>query len=209
MLVVVSIIGILAALLLPVLGNVRERGRRANCANNLHQLMLSVTMYGTEQQGKLPTGIRDDGFQHTPWVRSGTYNALIIYSSPRIPMCPNWNVNYYRGGVGYVIGYHYLGGHSPAGWGGTPWTSPQRLGEPNASELAVFADLTERGVDHATFTPHTRNGYVGGALMTTAFDNGVNGCNVGYLDGSVRWKNSNQMTEYVTCQCGPSYLGYW
>src|SRR5260221_6356717 len=125
-------------------------------------------MYGTENRGELPTGVRDDGYEHTPWVRSGTYTALIGYTSPRIPICPNWNVNYYRGGTGYVIGYHYLGGHSTP-WAGTAWTSPQRLGQPGASELALFADLTERGVDHVTFTPHTKNGYVAGDVMTTAF----------------------------------------
>ena len=45
LLVVIAIIGVLAALLLPVLGAARERGRETQCKSNLHQCGMAVQMY--------------------------------------------------------------------------------------------------------------------------------------------------------------------
>jgi prepilin-type N-terminal cleavage/methylation domain-containing protein/prepilin-type processing-associated H-X9-DG protein len=45
LLVVIAIIGILAALLLPVLSVVKARGRDAQCVNNLRQLAIAGTLY--------------------------------------------------------------------------------------------------------------------------------------------------------------------
>lgn len=54
LLVVVAIIGILAAMLLPVLGKARERARRISCASNLKQIGLSLIMYAGDEDGSFP-----------------------------------------------------------------------------------------------------------------------------------------------------------
>lgn len=48
LLLAVAIIGILAALLLPVLGRARESARRSSCQSNLKQLGLTFHMYASE-----------------------------------------------------------------------------------------------------------------------------------------------------------------
>lgn len=54
LLVVIAIIGILAAILLPALARAREAARRANCGNNLRQLMFSMKMYAGENKQLYP-----------------------------------------------------------------------------------------------------------------------------------------------------------
>lgn len=45
LLVVIAIISMLAGQLLPALSTAREKGRQANCINNLHQIGLAIEMY--------------------------------------------------------------------------------------------------------------------------------------------------------------------
>jgi len=53
LLVVIAIIAILAAMLLPVLGRAKERGRRIACLNNIRQIGLASQMYAADFNGHL------------------------------------------------------------------------------------------------------------------------------------------------------------
>jgi prepilin-type N-terminal cleavage/methylation domain-containing protein/prepilin-type processing-associated H-X9-DG protein len=55
LLVVMAIIGILAALLLPAVQQVRESARRANCLNNLRNIMIATMSYESAQR-RFPPG---------------------------------------------------------------------------------------------------------------------------------------------------------
>lgn len=54
LLVVISIIAVLAALLIPVLGNVRAQGDAVKCSSNLRQLGVGIQGYMNEHDGRLP-----------------------------------------------------------------------------------------------------------------------------------------------------------
>src|SRR5271169_4244883 len=54
LLVVIAIIGILAALLLPVLSAAKQRALRAGCESNLHQLGVAIQIYCGDNSDKLP-----------------------------------------------------------------------------------------------------------------------------------------------------------
>jgi prepilin-type N-terminal cleavage/methylation domain-containing protein/prepilin-type processing-associated H-X9-DG protein len=54
LLVVIAIIGILAALLLPVLGRAKEAARSTACLSNLHQIGIALQLYVQDNNNKLP-----------------------------------------------------------------------------------------------------------------------------------------------------------
>lgn len=57
---VVAIIGILAALLLPVLSGAKGRAKRNLCMNNLRQINLGVLMYTHDYEGVMPSQTNTD-----------------------------------------------------------------------------------------------------------------------------------------------------
>jgi prepilin-type N-terminal cleavage/methylation domain-containing protein len=62
LLVVIAIIGVLVALLLPAIQAAREAGRRAQCANNLHQMGIAAQAYHDVRREVPPTRVAD-GYQ--------------------------------------------------------------------------------------------------------------------------------------------------
>ena len=77
LLVVIAIIGILAALLLPVLSAAKKRAARSTCTNNLKQLGAAMMMYLEDHNGAFP-GIasRMYGFHREDWIYWRTNTAL-------------------------------------------------------------------------------------------------------------------------------------
>jgi len=55
LLVVIAIIGILAGLLLPVLGRAKAKAYNAACINNLRQLGIATRLYSDDNQERLPS----------------------------------------------------------------------------------------------------------------------------------------------------------
>ena len=61
LLVVIGIIGILAALLLPVLSRAKAKAQRSACMNNLRQINLGVRMYADDSSDAFPAPRKNNG----------------------------------------------------------------------------------------------------------------------------------------------------
>jgi type II secretory pathway pseudopilin PulG len=217
LLVVVAIIGILAALLLPALTGAKERARRVTCKSNMRQFILAAHMYAHDNDDRLPSGLSENSDpedEHIPVVSTMTKSNLAFYSgNPRMIECPNlgdpFNTSegWYYADYGFVIGYNYLGGHA-----NTPWTdyqgfagfiSPQTLNDLNAGLLITDINDWSPGFGK-TFAPHSANGPVSkdadfsnpSAVGTSSRELGAVGGNNGQLEGSVEWKPIGLMKPY-------------
>lgn len=224
LLIVVGIIAVLVAILFPVLHIAREHARRVVCANRLHQLDQAVGVYATANDGNLPTGLRNDGEEHTVWMPTETMNAIFqILATTDLATfaCPNLESAMPFGpftfvsaanpnGSAWVIGYAYQGGHVKLMqlYG---WQSPLHLRD--RSDLVVFSDLNDYATsDDWTMVSHKRSCdgvftyYFDGATPAVA---GGEGGFAAYLDGSVQWKNLSEMTDHYISTGGTQYHGLW
>lgn len=82
LLVVISIIGLLMALLLPAVSGVRETARRTQCLNNLKQLVTATQKYSAIHRGELPgyvnlVGKSSDNTNNIPGIMGSWAVALL------------------------------------------------------------------------------------------------------------------------------------
>jgi prepilin-type N-terminal cleavage/methylation domain-containing protein len=56
LLVVIAVVGILAALLLPALASARDKSRKTACVSNLRQIGIALLNYATDNDGRIPYG---------------------------------------------------------------------------------------------------------------------------------------------------------
>jgi prepilin-type N-terminal cleavage/methylation domain-containing protein/prepilin-type processing-associated H-X9-DG protein len=219
LLVVISIIALLIAILLPQLTRVKEGARRAQCSSNLHQFNLGTVNYAIENDGKYPDARRDDGGYHTRFLSTEVYEYLLDAAGGdnRIFICPNQDPaiqaylmpgNTPPNGLGYRIGYLYLGGFDHTGWTNAPnnpiWDSPQSLDDakPDDKILADFIYEPGPGVGNPTVGSHGKTGQVRVFGNLTVEEAGVEGGNVVFVDGSVQWRILNEMQKHTTTAGG-------
>ena len=93
LLVVISIIGILVALLLPAVHRTREAGRRVKCQNNLKQLGIAVTTYQTVHTVYPAAGIVDYDPNGNIWTgsfqpRKGKMFSWVVLILPQLEQMP-------------------------------------------------------------------------------------------------------------------------
>ena len=102
LLVVIGIIGILAALLLPVLSKAKAYAHATTCKNHLRQMGLALKMYADEHQSRYPYYLGPPGAAYGdaayPGDRDdGTAKGCVYWSSKLFPYYPlNWTNTAYH-----------------------------------------------------------------------------------------------------------------
>ncbi len=93
LLVVIAVIAIIAGLLFPLLGKMKEKGRKASCIGQLRQLGVAVNVYAGNNEDRLPVCIRIGDGPDDPYSIS---NVLDV-SSKQIFHCPADNYDKFDG----------------------------------------------------------------------------------------------------------------
>jgi prepilin-type N-terminal cleavage/methylation domain-containing protein/prepilin-type processing-associated H-X9-DG protein len=122
LLVVIAIIAILAALLMPSLKQALEKGRRAACSSNTHQITVGLVMYANDHDGYLPRSQRGqnaaltfeiatprehvtyqvrDGRTGYFWTGQGLLYAFDYLSDPKLVYCPSMRFRLFTYPIGW------------------------------------------------------------------------------------------------------------
>jgi prepilin-type N-terminal cleavage/methylation domain-containing protein len=102
LLTVIAIIGILAAILIPVVGRVRQSAKAAQSNSNLREIHRAIMGYTSDFKGFLPTaswngtydqnGVKNSDWtsQLIPYLNIGGKNDVrkVIYANPNVPIYP-------------------------------------------------------------------------------------------------------------------------
>jgi type II secretory pathway pseudopilin PulG len=216
LLVVIAIIAILAAMLLPALAKAKYRAYIGQCASNLRQWGIAVTLYADDNNQYFPANPSSQGANGFAWLGdnlNSTFYPRYLYpnrsgtaSSQRavqdVIYCPTdqWHRAYEAANVTAtnLIGYQFLPGRDAGGEGGwnleglDNWLYRAKLG--GAYRRApLMIDKIQSMASSAT-GPFVWTAQLsgGGAAYPTA--NHLNnaavpgGGNFLYEDGSVQWQ---------------------
>ena len=171
LLVVISIIAILAAMLLPTLGQAREKARQTVCVNNLKQLGMAFNMYLQDWDEWFPL--------HAWWANDfATYKYVKNENIYYCPSATGHNRNWPSGdGIHYGFNAQYLGYENsppPHDW--------HKLAEiRNPTETLLLADSQSREIYWYQSATTALNAIYG---VHTHHSGGVN---ILWVDGHVTW----------------------
>jgi prepilin-type N-terminal cleavage/methylation domain-containing protein len=215
LLVVIAIIAILAAMLLPALSRAKERARRTQCVNNLHQLGVSTLMYATDNNDKLPN-LQNRGVWFWDMSRPVASNLLEHVRRPDMFYCPNEYYLYKENGPpdawnafdDYVVtGYIWLFPNAP-GMAQSPIIGGSNMvtritrgrGILSVSQTEMIVDATISVVSANGSRRYRNIQGAGGTLVRSAhLDQGVPaGGNVCFLDNHIEWRKYPAMTNRVS-----------
>jgi type II secretory pathway pseudopilin PulG len=111
LLVLVIVLGVLAAVMLPSLGRARERARATTCLNNLHQIGGAVLVCAKEHEQRFPSAERQPSnpvFATNALPRICDVLSNYVAGSMGIFACPQDEAGYYkREGSSYEWNYAF------------------------------------------------------------------------------------------------------
>jgi len=203
-LVVIAIIGVLAAILLPVYASVREKGRRTACVSNMRQIEMALTAYAQDNEGTSPPDTNLETKMDWAQVTRAYASSSDIFHCPDVQAPPSIDMQFvgqpqWFDTKGYAINNDIAGasiGSNPA-----------------ASEISVRFPASTVAVAEFAYRKETvamGEGFAWSSAIAAPDDGGnlrpgetlygsagglrhSGGCNYAFVDGHVRWYRPEQV----------------
>ncbi len=206
LLTVIAIIGILAAILIPVLGRTRDQARQSVCASNLRQVGIGVHMYAADNGDWLPPVTRSASPFTTYWMTNGRNLGLLmdggyvdneeVFFCPTRDVDPNEALGYSSPGNITADGRRerssfparYFSSSSPAHWKLTGLIDRPSLGPIETMQAVIYSDFV--GVKNF------QGGGITGSRIGEVHEG--RGFNRLFGDGSVRWTAPGPLTSRLS-----------
>lgn len=91
LLTVIAIIGILAAIIIPVVGKVREAARASQCLSNIRQIAMALNMFADDHREFYPTVGNNDWIKSASAVPTGEMPGIFDYlAGQRVSTAVYW-----------------------------------------------------------------------------------------------------------------------
>ena len=187
LLVVIAIIAMLASMLLPVLVQARNMGRRIKCTNNLRQILLAHLYYVQDYDGYCLAALDSCCF-FARLVRLGYVDFdSKIYDCPSDRLrYTNYDYGNYSSNTGYMTNRN-LGCFSGGIWAYAYIGRLDKLSNPcHAIILADGPTQARDGTSDSEWYYHRT-----GLVTYIDFDRHNGGANIGFADGHVEWLNED------------------
>lgn len=214
LLTVIAIIGILASILIPVVGAVREKAKQAACVSNVRQIALSAHLFASENDGKLPVmaggswawDVEYSTMADLIQVGGGERDMFYCPSSPSELKSEGWDFTVDRENqsgfrfISYVLlfnGTRQVDVKYQNEKVGEP--PPQRAGG-RSNELVYQNESQRELVVDAVIGTQGNNFTVVGGAPSPHRPNHLEasrpaGGNIAFLDAHVEWRPFTEMTE--------------
>ncbi len=210
LLTVIAIIGILAAILIPVVSAVRESARKSVCQSNLRQVGVGVHLYASDHEDHLPPVSTSASAFTTYWLWRGNTPANLGHlldqgyvDTDEVFFCPSRDVDPQE-----ALSYHsannitsdgrrerasfaarYLSTtDNPAEWRLTDYIERPTKGPIEVTRAVIYSDFV--GVKNF------QGGGISGARIGPVHQD--RGFNRLFGDGSVRWTEPGPLTSNIS-----------
>lgn len=200
LLVVIAIISVLAAILFPVFSRARENARRTSCLSNLKQIGLAFMQYSQDYDEAYP--LTSFGATNISW----TVGAEPYMKSIQLFRCPSDNGSVWSSPAAPPANNYYTTSYLMNAWMAGTNVYARQSAIPSSSTVALLTESNNVVRDHFhpfywENSPEQVNAFMNSATWDGALNQTkeiplarhLEGFNVGYADGHVKWHKWSQV----------------